>query len=53
MIACKEGNFDLAELLLENGANIDATTKVSFIICIFNGPLASEVPRRNILSLLV
>ena len=53
MYACEKGNLDLVKLLLEKGANINATDKVSFIIYIFNRPLASKVPRRIILSLLV
>ena len=50
MFACKYGNLDLVKLLLEKDANINATDKVSFIIHIFDRPLASKVPRRNILS---
>ena len=53
MIACEEDSLDLVKYLLEEGANINATDCVSFIIHIFNRPLASKVPRRNILSLLV
>jgi ankyrin repeat protein len=53
MIACKRGNLDVIKYLLENGENIDATDEVSLIIYIFNRPLASKVPRRIILSLLV
>jgi len=50
MLASENGHLDVVKLLLEKGADINATDKVSFIIYIFNRPLASKVPRRNILS---
>ena len=45
MFACDGGNLDLIKYLLEKGADINATDAVSFIIYIFNRPLASKVPR--------